>query len=159
MPAAAPFPARAARPLLALASGLAAFALRAEDPVRVGEYASLTGKEASWGQSSHKGITMAVEEINAAGGVYLLDRHRDPLVRGLAPAGFLAGQRGVFADPDRVLGAQRERGESRGQGKEGARGTGRERGCGGHSRWTTSGRDAFHELKAAVPHLDDDGVL
>jgi branched-chain amino acid transport system substrate-binding protein len=69
MPAAAPFPARAARPLLALASGLAAFALRADDPVRVGEYASLTGKEASWGQSSHKGITMAVEEINAAGGV------------------------------------------------------------------------------------------
>src|ERR1019366_8554990 len=69
MPAAAPFPARAARPLLALASGLAAFALRADDPVRVGEYASLTGKEASFGQSSHRGITMAVEEINAAGGV------------------------------------------------------------------------------------------
>ncbi|HEY4246021.1 MAG TPA: ABC transporter substrate-binding protein [Lacunisphaera sp.] len=37
--------------------------------IKVGEYASLTGKEASFGQSSHKGITMAIEELNAAGGV------------------------------------------------------------------------------------------
>src|ERR1019366_6405879 len=64
-----------ARPLLiprralAAAALLAAFAPRAADEIRVGEYASLTGKEASFGQSSHKGITMAVEEINAAGGV------------------------------------------------------------------------------------------
>lgn len=35
----------------------------------VGEYASLTGKEAAFGQSSHKGTLMAVEEINKAGGV------------------------------------------------------------------------------------------
>ena len=46
--------------------------LRAADPIKVGEYASLTGKEASFGQSSHKGLTLAFEEINAAGGV--LDR-------------------------------------------------------------------------------------
>ncbi len=39
------------------------------DTIKVGEYASLTGKEASFGQSSHKGLTMAIEELNAAGGV------------------------------------------------------------------------------------------
>lgn len=43
--------------------------LNAAEPIKVGEYASLTGKEASFGQSSHKGLTMAIEEINAAGGV------------------------------------------------------------------------------------------
>src|ERR1051326_8890501 len=37
--------------------------------IKVGEYASLTGKEAAFGQSSHKGTALAVEEINAAGGV------------------------------------------------------------------------------------------
>jgi len=39
------------------------------DTIKIGEYASLTGKEASFGNSSNQGITMAVEEINAAGGV------------------------------------------------------------------------------------------
>ena len=43
--------------------------LRAQDTIKVGEYASLTGKEASFGQQSHKGLTLAIEEINAAGGV------------------------------------------------------------------------------------------
>jgi branched-chain amino acid transport system substrate-binding protein len=42
---------------------------RATDTIKVGEYASLTGKEASFGQSSHKGIVLAIEEINAKGGV------------------------------------------------------------------------------------------
>jgi branched-chain amino acid transport system substrate-binding protein len=37
--------------------------------IRVGEFASLTGKEAAFGQSSHKGTVLAIEEINAAGGV------------------------------------------------------------------------------------------
>lgn len=35
----------------------------------VGEFASLSGGTASFGQSSHKGTRMAVDEINAAGGV------------------------------------------------------------------------------------------
>lgn len=35
----------------------------------VGEFASLSGGTASFGQSSHKGTQMAVDEINAAGGV------------------------------------------------------------------------------------------
>lgn len=38
-------------------------------PIKVGEYASLTGKEATFGQSSHEGTLLAIEEINAAGGV------------------------------------------------------------------------------------------
>jgi branched-chain amino acid transport system substrate-binding protein len=37
--------------------------------IKVGEFASLTGKEATFGQSSHKGTQLAIEEINAAGGV------------------------------------------------------------------------------------------
>ncbi|HET7536922.1 MAG TPA: ABC transporter substrate-binding protein [Candidatus Didemnitutus sp.] len=43
--------------------------LLAEETIKIGEYASLTGKEAAYGQTSHKGILMAVEEINAHGGV------------------------------------------------------------------------------------------
>lgn len=35
----------------------------------IGEFASLTGGTASFGQSSHKGVQMAVDEVNAAGGV------------------------------------------------------------------------------------------
>jgi branched-chain amino acid transport system substrate-binding protein len=36
--------------------------------IKVGEYASLTGKEATFGISSHEGTLLAIEEINAAGG-------------------------------------------------------------------------------------------
>lgn len=39
------------------------------DTIKVGEFASLTGKEATFGQSSHKGTLLAIEELNAAGGV------------------------------------------------------------------------------------------
>lgn len=35
----------------------------------VGEYASMTGSIATFGQSSHKGSVLAIDEINAAGGV------------------------------------------------------------------------------------------
>jgi branched-chain amino acid transport system substrate-binding protein len=37
--------------------------------IKVGEYASLTGKEATFGTSSHEGTLLAVEQINAASGV------------------------------------------------------------------------------------------
>lgn len=37
--------------------------------ILVGEYGSLTGSEATFGQSTHNGIMMAVDEVNAAGGV------------------------------------------------------------------------------------------
>ena len=59
------------RPLFlstALALLTAASAL-AQDEIKVGEFASLTGGSASFGQSSHKGTALAIEEINAAGGV------------------------------------------------------------------------------------------
>jgi len=39
------------------------------DAVPVGEYGSLTGETATFGQSTHEGITLAAEEINATGGV------------------------------------------------------------------------------------------
>lgn len=40
-----------------------------QDTIKIGEYASLSGKEASLGQSSHQGTLLAIERINAAGGV------------------------------------------------------------------------------------------
>jgi branched-chain amino acid transport system substrate-binding protein len=46
-----------------------AVAVHAQDTIKVGEYASLTGKEAGFGQTSHHGVVLALEEINAAGGV------------------------------------------------------------------------------------------
>ena len=39
------------------------------DTIKVGEYASLTGSEATFGQSSHKGTQLAVDELNANGGL------------------------------------------------------------------------------------------
>src|SRR5438477_11684708 len=41
----------------------------AGDTIKVGEFASLTGSEAAFGQSSHKGTLLAIDQINAAGGV------------------------------------------------------------------------------------------
>ena len=41
----------------------------ANDTIKVGEFASLTGKDATFGISSHEGTLMAIEEINAAGGL------------------------------------------------------------------------------------------
>src|SRR5882762_10019002 len=56
-------------PALLLALAATAAALSAADPIKLGEYASLTGKEAGFGQTSHQGVVLALEEINAAGGV------------------------------------------------------------------------------------------
>jgi branched-chain amino acid transport system substrate-binding protein len=42
---------------------------KSADTILVGEFASLTGKEATFGISSHEGTQLAVEELNAAGGV------------------------------------------------------------------------------------------
>ncbi|MBA4148919.1 MAG: ABC transporter substrate-binding protein [Verrucomicrobia bacterium] len=39
------------------------------DVIKIGEFASLTGREATFGQSSHAGTALAIEEINAQGGV------------------------------------------------------------------------------------------
>jgi branched-chain amino acid transport system substrate-binding protein len=48
---------------------LAPMLAAAPEPIRVGQYASLTGKEASFGQASHQGVVLAVEELNVQGGV------------------------------------------------------------------------------------------
>jgi branched-chain amino acid transport system substrate-binding protein len=42
---------------------------RAQDEIVVGEYGSMTGSEATFGISTDNGVKMAVNEINAAGGV------------------------------------------------------------------------------------------
>jgi len=39
------------------------------DEIKIGEFASLTGGNASFGQASHKGTALAIEELNASGGV------------------------------------------------------------------------------------------
>ncbi|HEX8832605.1 MAG TPA: ABC transporter substrate-binding protein, partial [Abditibacteriaceae bacterium] len=39
------------------------------DDILLGEYGSLTGSTATFGQSTHKAVTMAIDEINAKGGV------------------------------------------------------------------------------------------
>jgi len=53
-------------PIVLLAAVIPALA---QEEIPVGEFASLTGGSASFGQSSHKGPELAVQEINAAGGV------------------------------------------------------------------------------------------
>jgi branched-chain amino acid transport system substrate-binding protein len=55
--------------LFAVSAWLAVSCTKRSDSIRIGEFASLTGKEATYGQASHKGTQLAVEEINAAGGV------------------------------------------------------------------------------------------
>ncbi|KAA3596598.1 MAG: ethanolamine utilization protein EutJ [Calditrichaeota bacterium] len=58
--------------LLATALSFAIFAGCAEqksDTIKIGEYASLTGATASFGQNAHNGTLLAIEEINAAGGI------------------------------------------------------------------------------------------
>ncbi len=56
-------------PLLAISSCKKAPDTSAGGDIPVGEFASLTGATASFGQSSHKGTQMAIDEINAGGGV------------------------------------------------------------------------------------------
>ncbi|MEQ1505084.1 MAG: ABC transporter substrate-binding protein, partial [Myxococcota bacterium] len=41
----------------------------ASDTILIGEYGSLTGSEATFGQSTHNGVLLAIDEINAAGGI------------------------------------------------------------------------------------------
>ena len=45
----------------------------AADTILLGEVGSLTGSEATFGQSTANGIQMAIDEVNAAGGVKLAD--------------------------------------------------------------------------------------
>ena len=55
--------------LLCAVAGLVPLVASAAEPIKIGVYASLTGKEAMWGQSSEKATRLAVDDVNAAGGV------------------------------------------------------------------------------------------
>ena len=59
--------------LAATFAPLAAPALRAAapvgEPIKLGEIEPMTGKEAAFGQQAHRGVLMAIDEINARGGV------------------------------------------------------------------------------------------
>jgi len=62
---------RIALGLVALvAAGCAHSGAPAPDEIRVGHYASLTGSEATFGQSTDNGIRLAVEAVNRAGGIH-----------------------------------------------------------------------------------------
>jgi branched-chain amino acid transport system substrate-binding protein len=57
--------------LLALvAAGCSHSGAPAPDEIRIGHYASLTGSQATFGQSTDNGIRLAVEAINQSGGVH-----------------------------------------------------------------------------------------
>lgn len=65
---------KSARPLQVLAFAVLILACsscskKQESGIRVGQFVSLTGAQASFGQSTDKGVQLALEEINAAGGV------------------------------------------------------------------------------------------
>jgi branched-chain amino acid transport system substrate-binding protein len=55
--------------LLMAAMALVACSKANTNEIRIGEYSSLTGSTATFGQSSHAGFAMATEERNAKGGV------------------------------------------------------------------------------------------
>ncbi|MSU47515.1 MAG: ABC transporter substrate-binding protein [Opitutus sp.] len=57
--------------LLTIALALVALAscTRVKDEIKIGHYGSLTGKDAAFGVATRKGVLLAVEEINAKGGV------------------------------------------------------------------------------------------
>jgi branched-chain amino acid transport system substrate-binding protein len=65
----APFILALALAAVAVFSGCGKSGSTGGETIKVGEYASLTGKEATFGISSHEGTLLAVEQLNAAGGV------------------------------------------------------------------------------------------
>lgn len=50
-------------------SGIALGGGSSAEPIKIGHYASMTGKEATFGQSTDNGIKLAIKELNAAGGL------------------------------------------------------------------------------------------
>ncbi|MBP9674052.1 MAG: ABC transporter substrate-binding protein [Bacteriovoracaceae bacterium] len=55
--------------VIILTLNLLACTKKGNDTIKVGEVNSLTGNDASFGVSTHRGIEMAVNEINSAGGI------------------------------------------------------------------------------------------
>jgi branched-chain amino acid transport system substrate-binding protein len=57
------------RLLAGFAAALLALSARAADPIKIGQYGAFTGKDADFGIAARKGVILAFEEANAAGGV------------------------------------------------------------------------------------------
>jgi branched-chain amino acid transport system substrate-binding protein len=57
------------RPFAVLSLALIALAAHAADPIKLGHYGSLTGKDGAFGAATRKGVILAIDEINAKGGV------------------------------------------------------------------------------------------
>jgi branched-chain amino acid transport system substrate-binding protein len=55
--------------MAAIAASLVSCKQGGGDTIKVGEFASLTGREANFGTSSHEGTQLAIEEINQKGGL------------------------------------------------------------------------------------------
>jgi branched-chain amino acid transport system substrate-binding protein len=55
--------------MVSLTSGLAAPAIAQSDPIRIGYLPALTGPSSSTGVGINRGVQLAVDEINAAGGI------------------------------------------------------------------------------------------
>lgn len=55
--------------ITAIAGAFAACTKKNTDEIVVGHYGSMTGPEATFGQSTDEGIRLAIDEVNAAGGV------------------------------------------------------------------------------------------
>lgn len=55
--------------VVAVSAAILACKPSGSNTIKVGEFASLTGKEATFGTSSHEGTLLAIEQINAAGGL------------------------------------------------------------------------------------------
>src|SRR5690348_8716837 len=55
--------------LTVLAVSFGAGRALAQEPIKIGHYGSLTGSEATFGQSTSNGIKLAINELNAAGGI------------------------------------------------------------------------------------------
>jgi branched-chain amino acid transport system substrate-binding protein len=56
-------------PALIFVAGLAACTKKNPNEITVGEFGSMTGAEATFGQSTDEGIRLATDEVNAAGGI------------------------------------------------------------------------------------------
>ena len=54
---------------LGVAVAVLAGTVRGEDPIKIGHYGSLTGSEATFGQSTSNGLRLAINAVNDAGGI------------------------------------------------------------------------------------------
>ena len=86
--------------LLLLAAGLAVPGARAADPIRIGHVAALSGGSAQSGEAITRGLSVAIDEINARGG--LLKGRKLELVQrddeSNPPKGLLAARELIFKE-------------------------------------------------------------